>query len=162
MRALNPAIGRARRGQFPAYTIVELLIVVVILAILAALIIPAFNDISVEASETTLRSDLEIMRRAMEIYYLEHKGKYPTSLTALARYTSEAGAMSSNKTAIYKYGLYIKQIPPCPTGPNKGATGWGAANANPPTVVNNIPTVGWLYHWQTGGVWINDINHLDK
>ncbi len=41
-------------------------------------------------------------------------------------------------------------------------TGWGAANANPPTVVHTTATVGWLYHWLTGGVWVNNINHFDK
>ncbi len=84
----------------------------------------------------------------------------PTALHAIRMYTSDTGAMSNNKTAVYKNGPYLRQIPPCPVGPNKGATGSGAANANPPTVVSNIPTVGWLYHWQSGNVFVNDIDHL--
>jgi len=154
-------------GQNPsrvarAMTLVEILIVVVVLGILAAVVVPMFSDASTDAEVAALQQDLSVMRNAMEIYFLEHKGTYPTSLTALDRYTSAAGAMSSNKTAVYIYGPYIKKIPPCPTGPRKGTTGWGAANANPPTVVNTTATVGWLYHWQTGGVWVNDINHFDK
>lgn len=153
---------KTRPSPARAFTLLELLIVVLILGILAAIVMPSFTSASAQGEEAAVRANLRILRTAMERYRLQHKGSYPTSLTALDRYTSDAGAMSSNKTAVYKFGPYVRKIPRCPTGPNKGATGWGAANANPPTVVNNLPTVGWLYHWQTGGVWVNDINHLDK
>jgi prepilin-type N-terminal cleavage/methylation domain-containing protein len=149
-------------GSRRSFTLVELLIVVLILGILASVVVPMFADASSEAATSTVQSDLQVMRHAIQMYFVEHKGGYPGALTALARYTSEAGAMSTSKSATYKYGLYIRAIPPCPVGPYKGATGWAAANANPPTVVSNTPTVGWLYHWQTGGVWVNDINNLDK
>lgn len=145
-----------------AFTLVELLIVVVILGILAAVVIPEFADATTSSEDAVLLSDLRILRGAVQRYSLEHKGNFPGALAAIAKYTSETGAMSSNKTAIYKYGPYVAAIPPCPTGPSKGGTGWAAANANPPTVVSGSSAVGWLYHFTTGGVWVNDLNHLDK
>ncbi len=146
----------------PAFTLVELLIVVMILGILAAVVIPQFSDAVEDTEEAAVLSDLAIMREAIQRYALEHKGNFPNVLTALVKYSSEAGAISSNKTAVYKLGPYLKMIPPCPSGPYKGQTGWGAANANPPTVMNTSGTVGWLYHWTTGGVWPNDSDYFDK
>jgi hypothetical protein len=114
------------------------------------------------SEESALLADLRILRSAADRYAIEHDGNFPTSLIALARYTSKTGGISGNKTAVHKYGFYVREIPRCPTGPNRGATGWAAAKADPPTVVSGSPTVGWLYHAARGGVWVNDINHLDK
>ncbi len=149
---------RGMRG----FTLVELLIVVVILGILAAVVIPQFSDASASTEESALRADLRIMRGAVQRYALEHDGNYPGSLTAIARYTNMGGAMAGNKTPVYKYGKYIPEIPRCPTGPSKGATGWAAIGNNPPTVASGSTSVGWLYHAASGGVWVNDLNHFDK
>lgn len=153
---------KSRHTAQPAFTLVELLIVVVILGILAAVVVPQFSDAMEDTEEAAVTADLAVMREAIQRYALEHKGNYPAGLTAIAKYTSEAGAVSSNKTAVYKFGPYIKAIPRCPSGPRKGQTGWGAANANPPTVMNFGATVGWLYHTASGGVWPNDSNYFDR
>jgi len=144
------------------FTLVELLIVVVILGILAAAVIPQFANASESAEMAALTSDLRIMREALQRYAIEHDGNFPGSLTAIARFTNKTGTMAGNKTAVYKYGRYIPDIPRCPIGPNKGATGWAAIGNNPPTVASGSPTVGWLYHSASGNVWVNDANHFDK
>lgn len=156
----NPITSR-HRPPF-AFTLVELLIVVVILGILAAVVVPMFADASDSTEEAALRADLRIMREAVQRYALEHDGNNPGSLTALARYTNKAGVMAGSKSANYKYGKYIPSIPPCPTGKCIGATGWAATGNNPPGTVSGSKTVGWLYHSASGGVWVNDVDNLDK
>lgn len=153
-----------RRGINPkrGFSLVELVIVVIIMGIIAAIAIPRLASSSGRASETALIANLAEMRKALEHYAIEHDEKYPGSLTAIATYTSFAGAMSGSRSAVYKYGPYLNEIPPLPTGPNKGATGWGATGGNPPAGVSGSPTVGWLYNASVGGVWANDIDHLDK
>lgn len=149
-------------GRCRAFTLVELILVVIILGLLAAIVLPSFQRATSDAEEAALCSDLKVMRQALAKYFADHKGKYPPSLSGLVMYTDEAGTTSPSRTAVYRFGPYIRRIPPCPTGLNKGATGWGAANANPPTLVDGTAGVGWLYHVQTGGIWVNDIDHLDK
>ncbi len=54
------------------FTLVEILIVVVILGILAAIVIPQFTDASTQAKESALASDLQMMRSQLELYKIQH------------------------------------------------------------------------------------------
>lgn len=59
------------RGGF---TLIEILIVVVILGILAAIAVPQFTDASEEAHDATVRNQLQTLRGAIELYRLEQFG----------------------------------------------------------------------------------------
>ena len=59
------------------FTLVELLIVVIILGILAAVAIPQFGSSTDDAKLSTLDSNLAQMRNAIELYHLEHNSEYP-------------------------------------------------------------------------------------
>ncbi len=144
------------------FSLVELVIVIIIIGIIAAIAVPRMARSTEQAAEKALMANLSQIRSALEMYAAEHDGKYPGALTAITKYTSLTGAMGSQKTAVYIFSPYLDKIPPLPTGPNKGATGWGATAGNPPAGVSGTPTVGWLYNFTTGGVWANDIDHLDK
>ncbi len=56
--------GRTRR----AFTLIEILIVVVILGILAAIVIPQFTDASQDAMDASVRSTLQTIRGQIELY----------------------------------------------------------------------------------------------
>ena len=60
-----------------AFTLVEILIVVIILGILAAIVIPQFTQASGEAKLSSLASDLQMVRSQMQLYYLQHNDTYP-------------------------------------------------------------------------------------
>ena len=61
-----------------AFTLVELLIVVVILGILAAVVFPQFSDASEEARFARLTTDLKNVRMAIAVYTMEHGGRAPS------------------------------------------------------------------------------------
>src|SRR5665647_3735794 len=64
------------------FTLIELLIVVIILAILAAILIPQFSSSTVDAQEAALDSNLNGLRTAIELYKVQHSGKYPGAVPA--------------------------------------------------------------------------------
>ncbi|MDK2899180.1 MAG: hypothetical protein PWQ10_367, partial [Patescibacteria group bacterium] len=63
----------------PAFTIVELLIVIVIIGILAAITLVSYTGITSKANIATVQSDLSNASKKLAMYYAEH-GTYPTSL----------------------------------------------------------------------------------
>ena len=59
------------------FTIVELLIVIVVIGILAALVITTFTGIQQKARNTERETDIKAMHGQVEAYYAQN-GKYPT------------------------------------------------------------------------------------
>ena len=92
------------------FTLVEILIVVVILGILAAVVIPQFTEASTEAKTSSLCTDLQTMRSQIELYKIQHNDDMPhegtaTLIPALIGQTDVAGAVGTD------YGPYIQKIP---------------------------------------------------
>ena len=61
-------LSRTRR----AFTLIEILIVVVILGVLAAIVIPQFTDASQDAMEATVRTELSTLRTQIELYNIQN------------------------------------------------------------------------------------------
>jgi len=64
-----------------AFTLIEILIVVVILGILAAIVIPQFTDASTEAMNASVRSQLQTIRSQLELYRVKNLDVYPDLVT---------------------------------------------------------------------------------
>ena len=60
------------------FTIVELLIVIVVIGILAALVITTFTGIQQKARNTERETDIKAMYSSLEAYYANSNGRYPT------------------------------------------------------------------------------------
>lgn len=67
-----------KRHKQAGFTIVELLIVIVVIGILAAITIVAYNGTQQRARDTTRQSDISNLTKALEVYY-SINGQYPTS-----------------------------------------------------------------------------------
>jgi len=74
--------GRGSPRSRSAFTLIELLIVVVIIGILAAIAIPKFQNTKGKANAASLKTDLRNLSTAEEAYFFEHSG-YTGSLTNL-------------------------------------------------------------------------------
>ena len=73
---------RLRSTSTNAFTLVEILIVVIILGILAAIVIPQFTNASQDARKNSLTSQLQTIRSQLELYKLQHLDQLPTDLAA--------------------------------------------------------------------------------
>jgi prepilin-type N-terminal cleavage/methylation domain-containing protein len=128
--------------EMKGFTLVELLIVVIILAILAAIVVPQFTATTDDARASAYDSNLSAMRAAVELYRQQH-GSYPGDvaaavatcvngvnetaavgdaafLTQMTRYTNAAGdACTGTDPAQFRFGPYLKDgIPVNPLGLN--------------------------------------------
>ena len=72
-----------RRMPVAGFTLIEVMIVVAIVGILAAIAIPEFRHAQTKARESVLKADLFVLRQVIDQYYAD-KGKYPASLDDLA------------------------------------------------------------------------------
>ena len=99
------------RNRRTAFTLVEILIVVVILGILAAIVIPRFTNAAGEARDAALDQDLQTLRRQIELYRLEHLDAYPTVFdgmgSQLTQKTRENGTVATDGDR----GPYLLAIP---------------------------------------------------
>lgn len=60
-----------------AFTLIEILIVVVILGILAAIVVPQFTNAADEANDASVRSQLQTLRSQIELYRAQNPGTVP-------------------------------------------------------------------------------------
>lgn len=118
------------------FTLVEILIVVVILGILAAIVIPQFTEASTEAKLSSLCTDLQTMRSQIELYKVQHNDDLPGAGTASFQ-DSLTGQTDINGAVGTDYGPYVQKIPTNgfndldtvqveagTTGLGNGNTGW--------------------------------------
>lgn len=91
------------RNKQTGFTIVELLIVIVVIAILAAITIVAYTGVQNRAYDTTVQSDLATFAKKMELIKVDD-GTYPNSLTAAMSFSfSKSAYMSDNQGYTLRY-----------------------------------------------------------
>ena len=136
------------------FTLVEILIVVVILGILAAIVIPQFSSASEEAKLSNLVSDLQTVRSQIQLYKLQHKAQLPGTQglefkVAMTKYTNSDGALVTIQAPADKvYGPYIMRIPTnLFDDSNEVHTGVGP---------NTSYDSGWYYDQMSGAFNAND------
>ena len=76
-------MGTRRQGGQAAFTLIEMMIVIVVIAILIGVMLPQFRGTQDEASEQRARSELRTLATAVESYYIHNSNTLPTTLTTL-------------------------------------------------------------------------------
>jgi prepilin-type N-terminal cleavage/methylation domain-containing protein len=125
------------------FTLIELMIVVAIIGILAAVAIPKFAEMLEKAREGATKGNVGAIKSAVSIFYGDNTGVFPTSLTD------------------DQFKNYLAAIPPVKvTHPKAGETAL-KGTATDITVVTADATIGtttdgWKYNRTSGDVWVNN------
>ncbi|MBW7992753.1 MAG: prepilin-type N-terminal cleavage/methylation domain-containing protein [Planctomycetes bacterium] len=132
---------KAKRSGF---TLVEILIVVVILGILAAIVIPQFTEASTEAKSSSLCTDLQTLRSQIELYKVQHNDIPPSFANFTAQMTAQTDITGAVGT---DYGPYMQKI---------ATNQFNNLNTldNTGTVGDNVG--GWEYNATTGVINADD------
>ncbi len=114
-RGRSTSVARLAR----AFTLVEILIVVVILGILATIVLPQFSNASASARENTLKDELRYLRTQIVVYKAQHKDIAPGEAGAdfigqMTGHTDEVGNINATQTSVYKFGPYLSKMPANP------------------------------------------------
>jgi len=95
------------------FTLIEVMVVVVILAILAAMVVPKIMNRPDEARVTRAKSDLQGIASAMELYRLDNFS-YPTTDQGLEALVRKPANLPAN--ANWQEGGYLPKVPEDPWG----------------------------------------------
>ena len=76
---MHSIVSRKRSG----FTLIELMIVIAIIAILAAILVPNFVRARAQGHLTACKSNLKNIGTALEMYSTDHAGRYPLTNTGL-------------------------------------------------------------------------------
>ncbi len=130
---------RSRKG----FTLIELIMVIAILAILAAVVIPRFRDLTGRAKESACKAALGNLRSAIQIYHADQLAQGNNVYPALSE-VAESAANARDSEIIENGDI--------PVNPYNDAdtvrAGTGARSAS--------GTEGWAYNATSGDIWAND------
>lgn len=136
------------------FTLVEILIVVIILGVLAAIVLPQFSNASANARASMLGDNLRIIRAQIEVFTAQHGGMAPgypagggapSSVQFVAHLTSasnSAGTVGDVGDAAFPFGPYMQRMPVNSVNGLNTVRVLGDAEAFPAAPTDQY---GWLY-----------------
>lgn len=130
-----------KRGTNAGFTLIELVIIIVVLGILAAIAIPKYKDIASDAREAACRNALGALRSGVTLWYANAAVKTGTATWPPIDSVRTIGAVMAQSLPGNPYCEKTSAPDSVVTGVTKG------------TVVGTRG--GWAYNPSTGEVWPN-------
>lgn len=141
------------------FTLIEILIVVIILGILAAIVIPQFSSASQDARKSSLASTAQTLRSQVALYRLQHNDVLPDQATFWHLMTTKTDALGADwaaGAATGPFGPYMQSIP---FNPLAGGALWQSDVGNGVAGVQGT-AVGFVYDYAagngSGNIWGTD------
>ena|SRR6185437_819155 len=142
------------------FTLIEILIVVIILGILAAIVLPRFADATYASKTSSVESTAQTLRGAVQLYYYQHNDTLPPLAQFWAVMTTQTDANGNAYVAgtstTGPFGPYMQSVP-------------GNALNSASTVIdgNVVPgaqaasACGWVYNY-AGGIGNGTVHGTDS
>jgi general secretion pathway protein G len=144
-----------RNQSRKAFTLIEVLIVVIIMAVLAATIVPQFSASTEDAKGSSLDFNLHTMQTQLELFKLHHLGTLPT-ITDFVDQMTKPTNQSGGSTGDTPYGPYIQgEIPYNPFNNSNEVVAVATEGSEPSDVVDG-GAAGWQYDQSTGRIYPNN------
>lgn len=132
-----------------AFTLVEILIVVIILGILASIVVPQFSSATSDSQKTAMADQVAKLRRVLAVYYVRNGNAWPTIVAGDGTWgellTPGAGYMRQPPSNLWVGGVNSKVI-----------------------LIRNTPDVafqtdyGWVFDPATGNLWAGGFDAADQ
>lgn len=146
------------------FSLVELVIVIVILGVIAAIAIPRISSGSRNAGDAALRANLQSIRNSIDWYYSEHNNTFPaagsdngtTFVEQLTMYSKADGTTSTDKDSSYPFGPYLRgKFPKLSVGAKAGNASVYVVTSTTPLAASPGEDAGWVYNSTTGQIIAN-------
>lgn len=130
-------------SRHQGFTLIELVVVIMVLGILAAVAVPKYLSTYAEATDNGLRHTLSVVRDAIELYASENGGNLPPSSSA-----------EDFRASLEPY--LCSGFPKCPVGPCAGHSikeiniNFGTDDSYSPP-----PSRAWYFNTTTGHFFVN-------
>lgn len=146
-----------------AFTLIEVLIVVIIMAVLAATIIPQFSSSTDDAKESSLRFNLHTIRSQIEMYRIHHLNTAPAFATFASQMTHATNVDGAITGSNLIYGPYIQgELPNNPFTGTNTLVAVASPGTEPTGIVGaaeGASAAGWQYDATTGGFYPNNAEY---
>ncbi|MBW3596363.1 MAG: type II secretion system GspH family protein [Planctomycetes bacterium] len=141
------------------FTLIEVMIMVVLIAILAATVLAHYGSTTKDAHSAAATYNLATLRALIETYKTHHDGVAPAALDLLTVRTNRWGTTDAADGPL-ELGPYVRKAPDNPLADVSVANVAKPPSAVPPTATE--ADAGWLYDAATGGLWLNHADYLSE